>query len=99
VLDRFLKRKDDPTAAVRRAVVHSGLPEPLDVELSMRPMLPGGVDLSPADVIRRATDRGFKPYRHVRMRFRDPIRGPVVVGSMRHYGLGLCAPGDPDAHS
>lgn len=28
---------------------------------------------------------------HVKMRFHHPLRGPVVLGRGRHYGLGLCA--------
>lgn len=27
---------------------------------------------------------------HVRLTFREPIRGPVVLGRGRHYGIGLC---------
>lgn len=27
---------------------------------------------------------------HVRLRFREPVAGPVVLGRGRHYGVGLC---------
>jgi len=27
---------------------------------------------------------------HVRLRFRSPVRGPIVLGRGRHFGLGLC---------
>lgn len=92
VLDRYLHRRDDWEGAVRRAVRNSGLPEPTEVAVSRRPLLPGCVDLAPADTLRRPGDRGFKPYCHAVLRFDRPVRGPVVVGSMRHYGLGLCVP-------
>jgi len=92
VFDRFLKRGSDIEAEVRRAVVNSRLPEPEAVWVSRHPLLRGAPDLAPGDTIRRPTDRAVKPYRHVALRFPRPLRGPVVVGSMRHYGLGLCAP-------
>lgn len=92
VFDRFLKRGNDIEAEVRRAVVNSRLPEPEAMWVSRWPLLRGAPDLAPADTIRRRTDTAIKPYRHVALRFAEPVRGPVIVGSMRHYGLGLCAP-------
>jgi CRISPR-associated protein Csb2 len=92
VFDRFLKRDSDIEAEVRRAVVNSRLPEPEAMWVSRRPLLRGAPDLAPTDTVRRQTDTAVKPYRHVALRFPQPISGPVVVGSMRHYGLGLCAP-------
>ena len=92
VFDRFLKRDRDIEAEVRRAVVNSRLPEPEAMWVSRRPLLRGAPDLAPTDTLRRQTDTAVKPYRHVALRFPQPVSGPVVVGSMRHYGLGLCAP-------
>jgi CRISPR-associated protein Csb2 len=92
VFDRFLKRDSDIEAEVRRAVINSHLPKPRAMWVSRRPLLRGAPDLAPTDTIRRQTDTAIKPYRHVALRFRHPVDGPVVVGSMRHYGLGLCAP-------
>lgn len=92
VLDRFLKRGDDVRSAVRQAVVNSRLPEPEVVSMSRRPLLWGATDMRPHDTLRRPGDRAIKPYRHVTLRFAQPVEGPVVVGSMRHYGLGLCVP-------
>ncbi len=92
VFDRFFKRDTDVEAEIRRAVRNSALPDPMTIFVSRTPLLPGALDLAPTDTIRRQTDQAFKPYRHVALRFAQPVRGPVVVGSMRHYGLGLCAP-------
>lgn len=94
VLDRHLKRGSDVVAEVRRSVVNAGYPSPEVLTIARRPLVEGGVDLAPRDTVRRATDRGFRPYRHVVLRFPEPLQGPVVVGSMRHYGLGLCLPTD-----
>jgi CRISPR-associated protein Csb2 len=32
------------------------------------------------------------PHGHLRLEFAEPVSGPVVIGSCRHYGLGLMAP-------
>lgn len=92
VLDRFLKRGDDLRAEIGRTVVNSRLPEPEVLEVSQRPLLSGAPDMRPHDTLRRPDDRAVKPYRHVVLRFPEPVQGPIVVGSMRHYGLGLCVP-------
>lgn len=92
VFDRYLKRGDDPVEQARQAAVNSKLPRPAELRLSRRPLVAGAVDMAPRDTVRRRSDRGFKPYRHVALRFPARVRGPVVVGSMRHYGLGLCVP-------
>jgi CRISPR-associated protein Csb2 len=94
VLDRHLHRDSDLYTELRRAVINSRLPEPDHVEVSRAPLVTGGVDLAPRETLRRPGDKGFRPYRHARLAFPTPVRGPVVIGSMRHYGLGLCAPLD-----
>ena len=93
VTDRFLKRGDSVVDEMRRIIHHAGLP-PLRriVARDRRPLIPGGVDLHPRDTLRRPSDSGVKPYFHATFELERPVRGPVVVGSMRHYGLGLCIP-------
>lgn len=92
VFDRFLKPGMNLEDEVRRAVVSSGFPTPEVLRVDRRPMLPGALDLAPHDTLRRRGQKGFKPYRHVILRFPETVTGPVVIGSMRHYGLGLCLP-------
>jgi CRISPR-associated protein Csb2 len=92
VFDRFFKRDMDIEAEVVRAVRNSRLPEPARVFVSRTPLLRGALDLAPSDTIRREGDTAIRPYRHVALRFDERVRGPVVIGSMRHYGLGLCVP-------
>ncbi len=69
---------------------HAGLPRPIEVRSSRTPMVPGAVDLSPVEVNRR--NRPALPYSHIWMRFTQDICGPVVVGSGRQRGFGLCIP-------
>lgn len=92
VLDRFLKRGDEIESKIAFAVTNSRLPEPSRIRLGRQPLLLGGPDFTPVDTLRRPSDRAVKPYRYVDIEFAHPVRGPVVIGSMRHYGLGLCVP-------
>lgn len=92
VFDRHVRRGDDEEEHVRRAVVHAGLPDPASVRVSRRPLVTGALDLRPTDTLRRRGDKSVRPYRHALLHFPMKVRGPVLLGSMRHYGLGLCLP-------
>jgi CRISPR-associated protein Csb2 len=94
VFDRYLKPGDDPEAELRRTVERSGYPAPAEIVSSRYPLVPGALDLTPADTIRRKGVPGFKPYKHAVLRFERTLQGPLAIGSMRHYGLGLCVPLD-----
>ena len=80
---------------VSRWCRHAGLPEPIAFRATRAPLVRGAVDLAPVEVHRRGRPR--LPYCHVALRFAEPVRGPVVIGSGRQRGLGLCAP--LDSHS
>jgi CRISPR-associated protein Csb2 len=69
-----------------------GLPRPVTVEISLAPMLPG------AQPVRAFRSWPSRPGRYVRARvhadilFDRPVRGPVLLGAGRYFGLGLCLP-------
>jgi CRISPR-associated protein Csb2 len=92
VFDRFPGKGADLGPEVRRSVVNAGFPEPVRLGWSRRPFVPGGVSMAPRDTLRRPGDTPIRPFRHVWFEFDKKVQGPVVVGSMRHYGLGLCLP-------
>lgn len=73
---------------------HAGLPEPSDIRSSRTPLISGAIDLAPVEVNR--PNRPALPYSHIWMRFAQPICGPVVVGSGRQRGFGLCIPQNRD---
>ena len=75
---------------VSRWCRHAGLPAPVGFRSSRRPLVPGAVDLAPVEV-NRPGQPGL-PYCHVELHFDEPVVGPVVIGSGRQRGLGLCAP-------
>ena len=67
---------------------HAGLPEPIAVRSARTPLVPGAVDLAPTEVNR--PNRPALPYSHVELWFQDEVPGPVVIGSGRQRGFGLC---------
>ena len=82
-------------AEVGRWCAHAGLPEPISFRSDRRPLVHGGVDLVPAEVHRPG--RPGRPYSHIELVFAEPIAGPVVVGSGRQRGFGLCVPVTDDS--
>ncbi|MDE2655109.1 MAG: type I-U CRISPR-associated protein Csb2 [Gemmatimonadota bacterium] len=73
---------------VARWCRHAGLPAPGAFRSARAPFVPGGVDLAPVEVNRPG--RGGRPYSHLMVWFDVPVTGPVVLGSARQRGLGLC---------
>lgn len=75
-------------AELSRWCEHAGLPAPIAFRSTRSPLVSGGVDLAPVEVNRPG--RPGLPYSHVRIWFAEPVEGPVVIGSARQRGLGLC---------
>ncbi|MXW13288.1 MAG: type I-U CRISPR-associated protein Cas5/Cas6 [Synechococcus sp. SB0662_bin_45] len=71
---------------------HAGLPEPVAFCSSRTPLVTGALDLAPVEVNRPG--RPGLPYSHVELWFAEPVAGPVVIGSGRQRGFGLCVPCD-----
>jgi len=77
----------------RRWCRFAGLPDSVDV-VAVRstgvPLVPGAQRLTAEQVRRRAGDH--RPFSHIEVVFDAPVRGPLLIGSMRHFGLGLMVP-------
>ena len=71
---------------------HAGLPAPVDFRSARTPLVSGAVDLAPVEVNRPG--RPGLPYSHIKIRFAEPVPGPVVIGSGRQRGFGLCVQTD-----
>ncbi|MEU8889886.1 type I-U CRISPR-associated protein Csb2 [Streptomyces sp. NPDC048442] len=95
VMDRFPKRNSrliEESVAVSCRL--AGLPQPIEVEvLAHGAYVPGAREL-PVGALRRKAGERPLPARHVRVRFDRPVQGPVVLGSKKNFGLGLCLPID-----
>lgn len=91
VLPRFPRRDLAAEAVVVETLAHIGLPVPESVEWRRAPFVVGGVDLRANQTVRHRGAQ-VQAFGHVRIRFSDPVAGPILVGAMRHYGLGLLIP-------
>jgi hypothetical protein len=79
---------DAPVDQVRRELVaYRGLPEPEAVELVDR-------DWSHVRTLRRGSDRSSPGLGRwgVRVRFPDPVAGPIAIGANAHFSMGLLVP-------
>ncbi len=91
VLDRAPSRRLSEEDAVIETIRAAGLPTPLAAQTSTAPFVSGDVHLRPRQTVRRPTDR-IRPFRHLLVTFPEEVAGPVIIGALRHFGLGLCAP-------
>ncbi len=100
VLPRHMKKgRDGPASQIALACRQQGLPEPATVEAAPHPYLPGTsfAQRRPKDdragrgwIVRAAF--GTRTLVHARIRFAVPVRGPLLLGAGRHFGLGLMLP-------
>jgi CRISPR-associated protein Csb2 len=77
---------------IEEACVRIGLPRPVSVEISLAPLLSGA---QPVRAFRPWPNRAGRFARmrvHADIRFDRPVRGPVLIGAGRYFGLGLCLP-------
>lgn len=75
---------------IRAACGHIGLPEPLEVRVSLTPLLDGSLPVRAYPPFTRGGVR--RALVHAAITFAVPIAGPLVLGSGRYLGLGLCLP-------
>ncbi|MDQ3677373.1 MAG: type I-U CRISPR-associated protein Csb2, partial [Actinomycetota bacterium] len=74
-----------------------GLPAPARVAVRRVPRFRGG----PGAINRRGLPESWTgplrgPHAHLDLWFEEAVRGPVLLGRARHFGLGLCRPFDDE---
>lgn len=77
---------------VSDACTHIGLPRPSRVELSLTPYVHGSSHVRDFAPFPREAERLRRVRVHALLEFERAIRGPVVLGAGRYFGLGLCRP-------
>ncbi|GIU90561.1 MAG: hypothetical protein KatS3mg010_1660 [Acidimicrobiia bacterium] len=90
-LDHFTRSRDLDAELVAAAAVNAGYPEPVEVEACREPLVPGAIARPSLGVL---PPHRRRPLVHAHLRFGEPVVGPVVIGSLRFLGLGLCIPND-----
>jgi CRISPR-associated protein Csb2 len=97
LLDRFPKRGGRGLGTIlKRSCEHVGLPAPDEVVPDRYSPL-HGVEPSFRYVTRRSMQEKARLYTHVTVTFAEPVRGPVLLGAGRYFGLGLLRPLREDA--
>lgn len=70
--------------------------QPISVEVSLAPLLPGGQHVREFLPWPGRPGRTPRVRVHADIRFSERVRGPLLLGAGRYFGLGLCMPvGDP----
>jgi CRISPR-associated protein Csb2 len=91
LLDRFPKRNLTVETILEQACERIGLPKPIDI--SHGPYsTSSGVPPVPEFRLARSEDERQRWGVHATLRFAVPVRGPVVLGAGRYFGLGLMKP-------
>jgi CRISPR-associated protein Csb2 len=92
LLDRFPKKKG-PTVEdiVTQACRRIGLPAPIDIQHGPYSELTGVAPV-PAFRLQRKRDERPRWGVHATLRFAEKVRGPVLLGAGRYFGLGLLRP-------
>lgn len=93
-LDHFTRSRDRDAELVATAAVNAGYPEPIEVETCREPLVPGAIGRPSLGVL---PPHRRRPLVHAHLRFAEPVVGPVVIGSLRFLGVGLCVPNDKRA--
>jgi len=86
VLDRHPRRSLTLSDVLADSVVRAGYPRPSLIEVKEM----GAVGLPAAR--RYRLRRPGRLYMHARIEFEHPLRGPLLVGAERYFGLGLFLP-------
>lgn len=86
--------------AIIDACRHIGLPEPVDMALSLDPLITGVRPAQHFPAFRQGQMRGAPVARrlvHASVAFNQPVEGPLVLGAGRYLGLGLMRPARKEA--
>ena len=97
-LDRYYKGPDKARLERENVMEHCqriGLPRPAAVALGQQSMLEGVPPAREFPKLPRRSDRGGHgewQHIHATLIFAEPVRGPIIIGSGRYRGYGLCRP-------
>ena len=97
VHSRYLPRKSEQAVfeQVARECADVGLPAPAKIGVRRVSRFRGGPrSIDPRTLPESWTGPLRGPQAHLDLWFDKPVRGPVLLGRARHFGVGLCLPFD-----
>jgi CRISPR-associated protein Csb2 len=86
------KAAAEAASSIEDACERIGLPHPADVSISLAPLLPGAQHVREFAPWPRQPGRARRARVHAEIVFPEAVRGPVLIGAGRYFGLGLCLP-------
>lgn len=86
------KAAAEAESSVADACERIGLPRPVRVSVSLVPLLPGAQHVRQFEAWPPRPGVTRRARVHAEIVFSQPVRGPVLLGAGRHFGLGLCLP-------
>jgi CRISPR-associated protein Csb2 len=86
------KAAAEAASSIRDACEHIGLPRPLDVSISLAPLLSGAQHVREFAPWPPQPGRARRARVHAEIVFPEAVCGPVLLGAGRYFGLGLCLP-------
>jgi len=86
------KAAAEAEAAISDACEWIGLPRPSSVSVSLAPLLPGAQHVQQYSPWPPRPGKTRRARIHAEIVFSQMVRGPVLIGAGRHFGLGLCLP-------
>ncbi len=91
LLDQFPKKNLSVEEIITRSCERVGLPEPVEIQHGPYSSLEGVPPVSEFRLLRSKDERPRWGV-HATLQFGVPVRGPVVLGAGRYFGLGLMKP-------
>jgi CRISPR-associated protein Csb2 len=86
------KAAAEAETSVADACERIGLPRPSSVSISLAPILPGAQHVHQFSPWPPRPGKMRRARIHAEIVFSETVRGPVLVGAGRYFGLGLCLP-------
>jgi CRISPR-associated protein Csb2 len=86
------KAAAEAKSSIAEACERIGLPRPLDVAISLAPLLPGAQHVRQFAPWPPQSGRARRARVHAEIEFSGEVSGPLLIGAGRYFGLGLCLP-------
>ncbi len=80
--------------SVAESAMRIGLPCPTEIDVLRSCVIPGTAKPQSFPRFPIAREKAQRVLVHARLVFAEPVRGPVLLGAGRYFGLGLCRPLD-----
>ena len=94
--ERREKSWSEAESIVRLACTHIGLPAPTSISLQLEPFFNGSRHIAAFPPFIQGNQR--RMLLHAELLFPNPVHGPLIIGSGRFRGLGLCLPVNTPGH-